>query len=86
MSQNNIRSAIIEELARLLTDRRILKGLSKNQLSQKAGLGLTTISYIERGIRSPSLESLLRIADVLEVELWKLIQEANSKAKRRTKK
>jgi len=86
VSQNNIRSAIIEELARLLTDRRILKGLSKNQLSQKAGLGLTTISYIERGIRSPSLESLLRIADVLEVELWKLIQEANSKAKRRTKK
>ncbi len=85
MSQNNIRSAITEELAHLLTDRRIQKGLSKNQLSQKAGLGLTTISYIERGIRSPSFESLLRIADVLEIELWKLIQEASSKAKRRTK-
>jgi transcriptional regulator with XRE-family HTH domain len=52
-----------------------------NELSQKAGIGLTTISYIERGIRSPSFDSLLRIADVLEVELWQLVKEATSKAK-----
>ena len=72
-------------MARLLTDRRIQKGLSKNQLSQKAGLGLTTVSYIERGMRSPSFDSLLRIADVLDVELWELVKEASSEAKRSTK-
>ena len=51
-----------------------------NELSQKAGIGLTTVIYIERGIRSPSLDSLLRIANVLDVELWQLIREATAKA------
>ena len=79
--ENSARATIVEQMARTLADRRIRKGLSMNELSQKAGIGLTTISYIERGIRSPSFDSLLRIADVLEVELWQLVKEATSKAK-----
>jgi transcriptional regulator with XRE-family HTH domain len=78
--ENSVQTAIVEQMARTLTARRIEKGLSMNELSQKAGIGLTTVSYIERGIRSPSLDSLLRIANVLDVELWQLIREATAKA------
>jgi transcriptional regulator with XRE-family HTH domain len=81
VSKNSARAATVEQMARTLADRRIRKGLSMNELSQKAGIGLTTISYIERGIRSPSFDSLLRIAEVLEVDLWQLVKEATSKAK-----
>ena len=34
---------------------------------------------------SPYLHSLLRIADVLDIELWELVKEASSEAKRSSK-
>lgn len=82
MPENKIHKAAVETLARLLAKTRERKGLSMHQVSQKSGLGLTTISYIERGLRSPSFDSLLRIATVLDVELWKLVREACAKARK----
>ncbi|MEK0448348.1 MAG: hypothetical protein RL088_616 [Verrucomicrobiota bacterium] len=34
------------------------------------------ISFVEREIRKPTLASLLRIAEALDVDLWKLLRDA----------
>lgn len=47
-------------------------------LAARAGLAQASISFIERGLRNPTLESLLRIAGVLEVELGRIISEATA--------
>ena len=54
--------------------------LSLNLLAQRAGLARQTISYIEKEVQSPSLDTLLRITAVLGVKLEKLIAEARKRA------
>ncbi len=54
--------------------------MSMTQLAQEAGLSLTMISFVERELRKPTLETLLRIATVLDVDLGALIQRASKAA------
>ena len=49
------------------------KGLSQEKLSEIAGISRDYLSEIERGKRTPSLKRLLMIADVLEIEAYKLL-------------
>ena len=46
-------------------------------LAERAGLSRAMISFVEREIRNPSLETLLRITHVLELDLGKIITKAN---------
>ncbi len=55
--------------------------MSMTQLAQKAGLSLSMISFVERDLRKPTLETLLRIAGALDVELGALIQRASNVGK-----
>jgi transcriptional regulator with XRE-family HTH domain len=48
------------------------------QLAQKSGLSQPTISYIERGLRIPSLDTTFRLAAAMDADLWKLIKSAAS--------
>lgn len=50
-----------------------------SQVSQRSGLSLTTISFVERELRSPTLHTLLRISGVLQTDLGALIHDAASK-------
>jgi transcriptional regulator with XRE-family HTH domain len=45
-------------------------------VAEKSGLSLSMISFVEREIRKPTLASLLRIAEALDVDLWKLLRDA----------
>jgi transcriptional regulator with XRE-family HTH domain len=47
-----------------------------HQLAQASGLSQPSISYIERGLRIPSLDTLYRIAAALDVDLSNLIKKA----------
>ena len=44
------------------------KGLTQEVLSGLAGLDRTHYSKIERGLRSPTIETLFKIADALDIE------------------
>ena len=55
--------------------------MSMTQLAQKSGLSLSMISFVERELRKPTLETLLRIAAALDVDLGALIQRASKAAK-----
>jgi transcriptional regulator with XRE-family HTH domain len=49
------------------------------QLAKKAGLSQPMISYVERGMRIPTLETALRIADALDVDLSELLKQASKR-------
>ena len=81
MSKPSAHVRIHSEVISLLRKRREEIPMSMTQLAQKAGLSLSMISFVERELRKPTLETLLRIAAALDVELGALIQRASKVAK-----
>ena len=55
-------------------------------LSERAGLSQQSISYVEREMRVPNLDTLLRITEVLEVDLADVIKRACEQASLPAKK
>ncbi|TEB14781.1 HTH-type transcriptional regulator SinR [Pelotomaculum sp. FP] len=49
------------------------KGLTLNQLSQDIGITSSYLGYLERGQRNPSLATIAKIAEALEVEPYHLL-------------
>src|SRR3569623_2988306 len=56
-----------EALPQNLKSLREMRGLTQAQLGARAGLAAAVISHFETGQRAPSIESLARLADALEV-------------------
>jgi len=48
-------------------------------LGARAGLSQSMISLVERDLRNPTLDTLLRIAEVLEVDLGTIITQARER-------
>ena len=53
------------------------KNLTYNQLGRKAGLSGEMIKLLEKGIRSPSLNSALLICEALDTKLTIVLREEN---------
>ena len=51
-----------------------------NILAQKSGLSQAMISLVERDLRNPTLDTLLRIAFALEIDLAEIIKRATKLA------
>jgi DNA-binding XRE family transcriptional regulator len=71
---------ICSHVACLFKEERKKRGVSLNFLAEKAGLSRQTISFVEQEMRTPNLDTLLRIADALEVDLEKIIARARKLA------
>ena len=56
--------------------------MSMNRLAERSGLSLTMISFVERGLRKPTMDTLLRISEALDVELWKVLKKATEETNR----
>ncbi len=65
-----------ERIVRLLRDERIRRGLTKYAVEQRSGISQQMVGYVERGLRRPSLETALRIADGIGVDLAVIIRKA----------
>lgn len=63
-----------ETVGKVIRRFRKAKGLSQEVLSGLAGLDRTHYSKIERGLRSPTIDTLFRIAQALDVPPYKLVQ------------
>jgi putative transcriptional regulator len=68
------------EIARLLKEERLRQNLSLNLLASKAGLSRQTVTFVEREERTPTVDTLLRLAGVLEIKLEDLIRQARKQA------
>ena len=77
--------AVCAQVIKLLREERERRGMSKYTLSAQCGLAQQTISYMERELRHPSFETVLRIADGIGVNLEDVLKRARAvvKAKRK---
>jgi transcriptional regulator with XRE-family HTH domain len=68
--------AVCSRVAQILRQERERRKLSMNAVAERAGLSQQMVSYVEREMRNPTLDTLLRIAGALEVDLAKIISRA----------
>ena len=80
MRKDNLRDATVSNVIRLLREEREKQGLSMNVVAQRSGLSHSIVSLIERDLRNPTLDTMLRIADALEIDLGKIITQARKTA------
>jgi transcriptional regulator with XRE-family HTH domain len=76
VSKNSLREAIAANVIRLLREEREKRGLSMNVVAQRSGLSHSIVSLIERDLRNPTLDTLLRIADAIEIDLGEILIRA----------
>ena len=63
-------------LGRRTGEERERQKLSKYAMAERSGLSEQMIGYVERGMRNPSLETVLRMTAALEVDLGEVVRRA----------
>ena len=53
-----------------------------NQVAERAGISQQMVSYVERQMRNPTLETLLRIAAAIEIDVIDVMRRATKTAKK----
>lgn len=77
-----LREATGANVVRLLREEREKRGLSMTVVAQRSGLSHSIVSLIERDLRNPTLDTLLRISGAIGVELGAIITQAHKIASR----
>ena len=68
---------IIESsVVHLLREKRVAKKLSMYVIAKRARMSHSMISRVEHEKCRPSFDTLLRIANAMEIDLWPLIKQA----------
>jgi len=80
MAVKKVPEEIVCNVVYLLRQERERQGVSMNALSKLAGLSQAMISLIERDLRNPTLDTLLRITNALDIDLSKVINHATKMA------
>jgi len=75
-STDKQRQAKISHVSRALKEARARRGLSMSAVAERAGISQQMVSYVEREMRMPTLDTLLRMSEALEVDLADLLRNA----------
>ena len=75
-SDKKSQQAVCSRVAKILRQEREKKGLSMNAVAERAGLSQQMVSYVEREMRNPTLETALRIAAALEIDFSQVMRQA----------
>ena len=65
----------MSNIGQIIKARRKELGLTQNTLALLSQVGINTIVSIERGAKSPSIETLTKVADVLGLDVRLVIKE-----------
>lgn len=82
MSKNSQREAIIARLIELIQTARLRQKLSLNEVATRSGLSHTMIMRVEKRERLPTIDTLLRIAEALQIDLSVVLKRAIGSVKR----
>jgi transcriptional regulator with XRE-family HTH domain len=83
MSTDKSRQIFCSQVARIFREERLSQGLSMTQLAKRAGLSQQMVSFVERQLRNPTLDTMLRIANALGVDLASVITRASQSTTKR---
>lgn len=64
-------------VARILKEERSARQLSLSRVAEQAALSRQMVSYVERGLRVPTLDTLLRITRALGIDIGDVIKRAH---------
>ena len=84
MPNDKLTEAIGSHVACILKEEREKRGLSLKVLARNSGIARQTISYVEKEVQSPSLDTLLRITSAWGVDLGKIIARAQKRASKKS--
>lgn len=76
MAGDKTHQQVCARIVRLLREERERQGLSKYAVAERSGLSEQMVGYVERGLRHPSLETVVRLASALGVDLGDIIKRA----------
>ncbi len=66
-----------QQLGQAIRRRREVAGFSQEGFAERAQVHRTYVSQLERGLKSPSVRVLMKMADALGCEAWELLREAS---------
>lgn len=75
--------SIATRVAELLRRERLRQELSMSAVAERGGLSQQMVSYVERGLRKPNLDTLLRISAALKLAPADLLAEAMAPNRKR---
>lgn len=78
--------AVAAQIARLLREEREKRGLSMNAVAERSGLSQPMVSLVERELRNPTIDTLLRLAVALELDLADVVAKAQREVARKKSK
>ena len=64
-----------KRLGQAIKHRREVAGLSQEEFAERAEVHRTYVSQLERGLKSPSVRVLVKMASALGCEAWELIRD-----------
>lgn len=64
--------SVAEKLGNKIVQLRTEKGMSRDKLAEKSGISKSGLGYIENGRKNPRTESLVLIANALDVPIVEL--------------
>jgi len=77
-----LREQICSGVAQILKEQRLKRNLTRTEVAGQAGLNRQTIAFIETQERTPTIDTLLRVSDVLGMKLEDVIRDAREKVER----
>ncbi len=75
MSSSDRPRELLQVLARRIRTLRERQGLTQEAFAARTGISVSFASLLERGERSPSYETLVQVADALQVPLAELVKD-----------
>lgn len=73
---------IKELIGKRIKELRRKRGLSQEQLSERAEITPNYLSRVERGTENPTLDMFMKLANALEVEMWEMFDFGHSGSRR----
>lgn len=71
----DIERALDASFGEMLRKLREQRGLSQEQLAFETGIHRTFVSQLERGLKTPSLATLFKLAAALEIDASQMVQQ-----------
>ena len=84
MPRASINIAIGAHVAGIFREERVKRDLSLRLLAKNSGVTRQTIGYIEKEVQSPSLDTMLKIAFALGMNLSEILARAENQAATKT--
>lgn len=83
MSETSKATPVAEAFGSVVKETRESEGQSQQDLANKTSLNRTFISFLERGLRQPSLTTVFMIAKALHISAGKLVMRVERHLPRR---